>query len=68
MVTEVDRSAHPLTAEDRCDRCSARAVVQTVMLGGGALLWCGHHFSTYADALNGLGAEIVCDLRSRETA
>ncbi|MGX7681073.1 DUF7455 domain-containing protein [Jatrophihabitans sp. DSM 45814] len=66
MVTEVDRRSHELTALDRCDRCSARAVVETVMLGGGALLWCAHHFVAYEDALNGLGARIVSDLRTAE--
>jgi hypothetical protein len=63
MVVEIDRRPRELVAEDRCDRCSARALVETVMLGGGALLWCGHHYGLYQDSLNSLGAQIVADIR-----
>ena len=31
-----------LTAEDRCDRCSARAMVRATLLSG-ELYFCGHH-------------------------
>lgn len=31
-----------LTAEDRCDRCNARALVRATMKSG-ALYFCGHH-------------------------
>lgn len=31
-----------LTAEDRCDRCNARAFVQATMKSG-ELFFCGHH-------------------------
>ena len=31
-----------LTADDRCDRCSARALVRAT-LKNGALFFCGHH-------------------------
>ena len=55
----------PLTGQDRCDRCSARAVVQTVMRGGGFLLWCGHHFGRNEAALGSSGATVVSDERSR---
>jgi hypothetical protein len=40
MATAV--SPKELTAEDRCDRCSARAVVRAT-LRTGELLFCGHH-------------------------
>lgn len=63
MVVEVDRRPRALTAEDRCDRCSARALVETVMLGGGALLWCGHHYSAFEGSLAALGARVVADIR-----
>jgi hypothetical protein len=53
-----------LTGQDRCDRCSARAVVQTMMLGGGSLLWCGHHFGRNEGALGSSGATVVVDERS----
>jgi hypothetical protein len=55
----------PLTQQDRCDRCSARAVVQTVMLSGGLLLWCSHHFTRNEVALDSSGATVVSDERSR---
>ncbi len=63
MVVEVDRGRRTLTASDRCDRCSARAMVETVMLGSGALLWCSHHYEAFSEALTSFGAEVVCDLR-----
>lgn len=63
MVVEVDRRPRELTAQDRCDRCSARAMVETVMLGGGALLWCSHHYAAFETSLAGLGAQVVADIR-----
>jgi hypothetical protein len=63
MVVEVDRRPRELTGEDRCDRCSARALVETVMLGGGALMWCGHHFESYQQSLLSLGASVLVDNR-----
>ncbi|MCW2540458.1 MAG: hypothetical protein JWN95_2183 [Frankiales bacterium] len=52
-----------LDASDRCDRCSARAVVETAMHGGSSLVWCGHHYGQFADALSGMGAVILIDQR-----
>jgi hypothetical protein len=63
MATSVEHRAVTLTAADRCDRCSARAVVETVMLGGGSLFWCGHHYGRYSEALSSFGAQIVVDER-----
>jgi hypothetical protein len=40
MTTAV--SQDELTAEDRCDRCSARALLRATFLHGD-LLFCGHH-------------------------
>ncbi|MGX7680766.1 DUF7455 domain-containing protein [Jatrophihabitans sp. DSM 45814] len=48
---------------DRCDRCSARAVVETEIQDGSTLLWCAHHFSAFEAALDGRGARIVTDAR-----
>src|SRR5665648_250069 len=46
MKASLDKKpSRPLTAADLCDRCSARAVVETVMMQGGSLLWCAHHLS-----------------------
>jgi hypothetical protein len=39
MITETETK---LTAADRCDRCSARALVRAVFLKG-ELQFCGHH-------------------------
>jgi hypothetical protein len=35
-------SQKELTAEDRCDRCTARALVRATLLSG-ELYFCGHH-------------------------
>jgi hypothetical protein len=65
MKSSIERGpARALTAADRCDRCSARAVVETVMLQGGSLLWCGHHFSSYQSSLASFGATILVDERA----
>jgi hypothetical protein len=40
MTTAV--SQKELTAEDRCDRCSARALVRATLTNG-ELYFCGHH-------------------------
>ncbi len=32
-----------LTKADRCDRCSAAAVISVLLHSGGVLLFCGHH-------------------------
>ncbi|MEA2462069.1 MAG: hypothetical protein QOH90_2246 [Actinomycetota bacterium] len=53
----------PLTAADRCDRCSARAVVVTVTRGGGTLLWCAHHYGANEAALRAGAAVVVRDER-----
>lgn len=64
MKASLDKKpARPLTAADLCDRCSARAVVETVMMQGGSLLWCALHFAFFEDALNAHGATIVVDER-----
>jgi S-formylglutathione hydrolase FrmB len=68
--TQMDTTVHDLavaalTAENRCDRCSARAVVVTVMFGGSSLLWCGHHYDKYEQALAANGATVLIDERIR---
>lgn len=35
-------TARPITAEDRCDMCSARAAIRATLLTG-ELYFCGHH-------------------------
>lgn len=66
MKTWLDNQpTRTLTAADRCDRCQARALVETVLPRGGSLLWCGYHFGCFRDALKALGATILVDERSR---
>ncbi|GAB3126342.1 hypothetical protein GCM10027289_02030 [Tsukamurella serpentis] len=49
----------PLTASDRCDRCSAAAQVRAVLPSGFELLFCSHHFGEYGSELQTQGATIV---------
>jgi hypothetical protein len=66
MKASLDKKpARPLTAADLCDRCPARAVVETVMMEGGSLLWYAHHFAFVEDALNAFDATILVDERRR---
>ena len=66
MKTSLDKMpARTLTAADRCDRCSARALVETALPQGGSLLWCAHHFALFENALKALGATIRVDERHR---
>ncbi len=64
MKALVDKGpARHLSAADLCDRCSARAMVETVMTHGGSLLWCAHHFAYFEEALDAFGAAILADQR-----
>ena len=66
MKTSLDKKpTRTLTAADLCDRCSARAMVETARMPGGSLLWCGHHFALFEDALNAFGSTILVDERYR---
>ena len=56
-VTGTLAPATPLTAADRCDRCSAQAYVR-VVLAGGELLFCAHHSREYSDSLQKVAVEI----------
>jgi len=46
----------PLTRLDRCDRCSAAALVRITLPKGGELQFCGHHARKHADRLVEIGA------------
>jgi len=48
-----------LTASDRCDRCGAQAYVRVVLVAGGDLLFCAHHYAEHAEQLRPKAAEIV---------
>lgn len=48
MTIKQDYKIKPLTALDRCDRCSARALV--LLIGKtGELMFCGHHYNSIID-------------------
>jgi hypothetical protein len=49
-VTTVVLDVH-LTAEDRCDRCGAKAAKATRLGSGAVLYWCVHHWRKHKDAL-----------------
>ena len=50
--------AEPLTAADRCDRCSAAAKVRASLPSGGELLFCRHHFTEHEARLAEMGATV----------
>jgi hypothetical protein len=47
-----------LTRADRCDRCSARALVRA-LLPAGELLFCGHHARAHEERLVEVGATLI---------
>lgn len=56
-----------LTAEDRnrCDGCSARALVLVFRDPDGPLQFCGHHYGKLAEPLAASGWTIQMDERDR---
>jgi hypothetical protein len=50
MQTQTKPEVPALTAEDRCDTCSAAAKVRAIFLNG-QLLFCGHHAKRNKDSL-----------------
>ena len=52
----------PLTRLDRCDRCSAAALVRVTLPRGGELQFCGHHARKHADRLVEIGAGFTSTL------
>jgi hypothetical protein len=55
----------PSATRIACDRCGAASVVRTLLLGGGSLSWCGHHYYANEDALRSAGALVIEDNRLR---
>ena len=49
-------SPSALTASDRCDGCSAAAMVRAVLPNGGELLFCGHHAHQHSQQLEAMAA------------
>jgi len=57
-MTETRPDTRPLTAQDRCDGCPARAAVRLRMRSGLELTLCTHHYRKNASALVSQGAVI----------
>lgn len=51
-----------LTLADRCDRCSAAALV-LFDVKGQPLQLCGHHYHQHEPAIAAQGLEVLCDQR-----
>lgn len=47
-----------LTRLDRCDRCSAAALVRVTLPSGGELQFCGHHARAHEVRLLEIGADL----------
>ena len=62
MITD-EKTEWQLKASDRCDRCSAEALVLVKGVVG-ELYFCGHHYAANEDALSKFAYEIV-DERSK---
>ena len=58
LRTAPEPEARALTRADRCDRCSARALVRAV-LPAGELLFCGHHARAHEERLVEIGAVLT---------
>jgi len=58
LRTAPEPEASVLTRADRCDRCSARALVRAV-LPAGELLVCGHHARAHEERLIEIGAVLT---------
>ncbi len=54
-TTTVEPTA--LTAEDRCDRCGAQALVR-VVLPKGELLFCRHHYAKHGSTLKAIAVRV----------
>ena len=54
-------ASHPLTAQDRCDRCGAQAYIRATMASGGELLFCAHHGHAHEDKLRAMSVEFQDD-------
>jgi len=59
MMTTALAPSTSLTASDRCDRCGAQAYIRVVLLAGGDLLFCSHHFNEHSEKLRPQASEII---------
>jgi hypothetical protein len=59
LVISFDEIPETLTANDRCDACSARAQHVAVLVSGKHLYLCGHHTAKHMDKLVENGGQIL---------
>jgi hypothetical protein len=55
-----------LNADDRCDRCGARAQVRAILPTGGDLVFCRHHANKFGESLRQIAVEIIDTSGTRE--
>ena len=58
LHTSPESETRALRRADRCDRCSARALVRA-LLPAGELLFCGHHARAHEQRLVEIGATLT---------
>lgn len=61
---DFDYNTVEFTRDARCDRCGARAYVQSSKQGFSELIWCAHHLKANLEALEKDGWEIFYDTAS----
>lgn len=59
LVISFDQIPETLTAQDRCDACSARAQHIAVLATGKHLYFCGHHTAKHMDKVVETGGQII---------
>jgi len=59
LVISFDEIPETLTANDRCDACSARAQHVAVLVSGKHLYLCGHHTARHMDKIVETGGQII---------
>jgi len=66
MTLETVQLPPVLNAKDRCDRCSAPALVRAVKGSApGHLDFCGHHYRRYEEPLAFQGFHVLVDQRDQ---
>ena len=58
MVEETIEKSFTLNATDRCDSCSAQALVLVKGVSG-ELMFCGHHYAKNEKALSNFAYEVI---------
>lgn len=58
LKTKEKEVKYELTSLDRCDRCSAQALVRVKSVSG-ELFFCGHHYSKHSVKLGEWGYDIL---------